>query len=148
MLDEIVVSDQQGNIDAKINRKLSLFKIKYVITIDGAEYKLSTKTFWKPSYACVCGSMHYEINEHKELRYSIFRDNVQTGAFYKNKVAIGAGDKYRIVVDNDAPSLLIVCMVIALDNATSDEKDRATITVDFGLLVGERKPFDETWRPK
>lgn len=148
ILDEILVSDKHANIVAKINKKASLFKVKYIINIDFKVYRLFTKTFWKPSYSCVGDSTYYEIIEHNKLKYSIFRDKTQIGAFFKSQIVAGAGDKYRILLDNDANYQLIVCMVIALDNARSDEKDEASVTVDFGILAGELKPFDELWRPK
>ncbi len=145
---KIVVKDSETNIIASIKRKFTFFKINYDINIGFKKYKLLTKTFCKPTYLCSGDLARYEIIEHNKLKYSIFQGRAQIGAFVKKRVSIGAADIYELFADNDADHLLFVCIVLALDNATNDGTYSASVTVDYGRLFGELKPFDENWRPK
>jgi hypothetical protein len=83
------------------------------------------------------------LYQHQGLNFSIFQDEHQIAEFTKNRVAIGNGNEYAIRLDGDANSLLLICMVLAIN--TSQRDNNESVTIDFGSIGPEDRPFDTSW---
>ncbi|HYA95590.1 MAG TPA: hypothetical protein VEC95_04890 [Terriglobales bacterium] len=114
---------------------------------DGRVYRFRCEKFWRGVFLCEGHQERFRLYQHKGLRYSIFQDERQIAAFIKNRVKIGKGNRYDIEVDTDADLVVVLCLVLTVNTAENDD-NRATITVDFGNIGPEDRPFDESWQPR
>lgn len=139
---------ENGDLIASIKSKFSPFKPHYAFEFtDGRKYDYWCEKIWKGVYICTGnGEAEFELYTHKGLRWSIFQRGKQIVGFRKNRLTVGQGNQYEIVLNSNANALVIVCMVLALN--TSDGNDgNGTITYDFGHMGPEEQPYDESWRP-
>jgi uncharacterized protein YxjI len=130
-----------------IKRYLSLFRAKYDFELaDGRVYGFRCEKAWKGVFVCENADESFQLYRHKGLNFSIFQNDVQIAAFRKNKIKIGAGDRYEIRLNDDANLLVIVCMTLAIDSSEFDD-DSSSATYDFGNIGPEARPFDSSWEP-
>lgn len=113
---------------------------------NGRIYRFWCEGFWKSVYRCDRAEEKYRIYQHKGLNFSIFRDDRQIAAFSKNRVAIGKGNEYAIRLDDDADSQVVICMVLAINTSQGDND--TSVTIDFGSIGPEDRPFDASWEPR
>ena len=111
---------------------------------DGRTYQYQCKQHWKPVDTCEGNGESYTIYEHRGLKYSVFRGDQQIAAFEKNRVAWGNGNEYHVRMDSDADVIVIVCIVLTINSG--DDQNDETVTIDFGNIGPEARPFDESWQ--
>jgi hypothetical protein len=113
---------------------------------NGGVYRFWCEGFWKAVICCESETEKYRLYQHKGLNFSIFQDDRQIAAFTKNRVAIGNGNEYAIRLDGGANSLVVICMVLAMNTSQGDNNE--SVTIDFGSLGPEDRPFDTSWDPR
>jgi len=113
---------------------------------DGRTYQYERKQLWKPVDTCEGNGESYTIYEHKGLKCSVFRQDRQIAAFEKNRVVWGNGNEYQIQMDSDADLIVILCIVLTINSG--DDQNDETVTIDFGNIGPEARPFDESWEPR
>jgi hypothetical protein len=113
---------------------------------DGRIYQYECKKLWKPVDTCEGSGESYTIYEHRGLKYSVFRGDLQIAAFEKNRVAWGNGNEYDVRMDADADVLVMSCIVLTINSG--DDQNDETVTIDFGNIGPEARPFDESWQPR
>lgn len=113
----------------------------------GKAYRFQREKIWKGVFACENGEESFRLYRHKGLNYSIFSNDVQIAAFSKNRVEISGGERYEILMNDNADPIVVICMVLAIDSLEKEGSDPLFITVHFGNLGPEERPFDASWRP-
>jgi uncharacterized protein YxjI len=145
--DKIKLTGPRGQVLARIIGRLSLFRSRYDFELaDGRTYHFWRKKFWKGVFLCESSDDSFTLYEHKGLNYSIFQNNSQVAAFSKNRVKIGDGDRYEILMNDDANLVVVICLALIVD-ASENEGDTASVTYDFGNIGPEDRPFDRSWEP-
>ena len=145
-LAKISLMSEDDRLLATMKSRFSL-RAKYDFEFsDGRIYLYRCEKFWKSVFVCQGNGLTLRLYEHKGLRWSIFQDDRQIAAFTKNRVTVGKGNQYDIRMDADADVILIICMVLTVNTSENDDND-TTITVDFGNIGPEDRPFDESWDP-
>ena len=145
--DKISLTDPRDQVLARVIGRLSLFRLRYDIELaDGRIYHFWREKFWKGVFLCECNGESFTLYEHKGLNYSIFQNNSQIAAFTRNRVKIGNGDQYEILMNEDANLLVVVCLALIVD-ASENEGDTSSVTYDFGNIGPEARPFDKSWEP-
>ncbi len=141
--------DQDSDIARlTIHRRLSFFKPKYdIILRDENVLPFYTISFWKLHYQCKAGNDTYDIYGHRGRKYSIFKNNRQTGWWDKKAVTWFAGDNYTITADNNANTALLIAFCLVIDNYRSDDHEGGALKYDFGNIGFSTRPFDSSWRP-
>ena len=144
---KLVLKSSDERVLARIRGRLSFFREKYDFTLsDGRVFRFWCEKRWKRVFECESDKERYCLYGHKGLRYSVFRDDRQIAAFTKNRIVIGKGNRYEILLDDDADVVLIACMALAICTSEDDDND-ATANIDVGSIGPEEKPFDEGWQP-
>lgn len=142
-----MLTGPNGQVMARIKGRFSFFRSKHDFELsDGKVYRFECEKLWKRVFVCARDNERYYLYEHKGLNYSIFQGDSQIAAFTKNRFKIGKGDRYEIRMNDDANLVIVVCLALTLD-ASENEDDAATVTIDFGNIGPEEKPFDESWEP-
>jgi|SRR5580704_3084417 hypothetical protein len=113
---------------------------------NGSFYKYRCEKFWKGVFVCEGQGESYRLYQHKGRRWSIFQNDRQIAAFTKNRVTIGKGNEYDIRMNANADVLIVICLTLTLNTSENDD-DNATVTIDFGNIGPEDRPFDESWEP-
>jgi uncharacterized protein YxjI len=145
--DKIRLTDPRDHVLARIIGRFSLFRSRYDIELaDGRIYHFWREKFWKGVFLCECSDDSFTLYEHKGLNYSIFQKNSQIAAFTKNLVKIGNGDRYEILMNDDANIVVVLSLALIVD-ASENEGDTASVTFDFGNIGPEDRPFDKSWEP-
>lgn len=146
-LAQIRLQSSDEHIRANIQGRFSFFRGKYEFKLsDSRVFNFWCEKRWKRVFDCEGEKVTCRLYGHKGLRYSIFQDDRQIAAFTKNRVVFGKGNQYEISLNDDADVIVIICMVLAV-NTSENNDDNATVTVDFGSIGPEEKPFDERWQP-
>ena len=114
--------------------------------VDGATYHFRTESFWKSVFVCEGNAETFRLYQHKGLNFSIFQNEAQIAAFTKDRVSIGNGDTYSLKMNDDANLVVILCMVLTIDLSES-EGNGSSVTIDFGNIGPEARPFDRNWTP-
>ena len=145
--DKLQLLAPDGRVLARITSRLSLFRSKYDFQLsEGKVYRFWCEKIWKRVFVCESDEEIYRLYEHKGLKYSIFQEDHRIAAFTKNRVKIGQGDLYEIRMNEDANLVIVICLALTID-ASENEDDNASVTVDFGNLGPEDKRYDESWEP-
>jgi len=145
--DRIELFASRDCLVATIRGHFLSFRSKYDFNLtEGKVYHFECKKMWKGVYLCEGGEESFRLYKHKGLNYSIFRNDEQIAAFNKNRIQVGGGDRYEVRMNDNANLLVVICMVLAIDSAVNDN-DTATVTVDFGNVGPEERPFDRSWEP-
>jgi hypothetical protein len=146
--DKIQLQTAEGRVLAMIRGDFSPLRFKHDFNIvhDGKVYRFWCEKIWKQVYICEENQELFRLYEHKGLAYSIFQNDRQIAAFVKNRIVIGKGNKYELRVDSDANLIVILCMELTI-NASEDDDKKKSVTIDFGNLGPEDKPFDSNWEP-
>ena len=131
-----------------IKRNFGFFRANYRVWVEGKYYKFLSKTLWKPSYECIGEKERYTVIAHKGLKHSIFDDENQIGVIDKNRIVVGAGDEYKMKVNQKSNHILMVSIALVLDNFRGGDSNSHTISIDIGNIMGELKPFDQSWKPE
>ena len=132
-----------------IKRKFAFFKAKYDISRkDGTAYQLITQSFWKAHFQCVAGADLYDLYGHKGRKYSICKNERQIAWWDKKAVTWFNGDNYKITADKDCDKPLIVAFCLAIDNYSSNDKQKKAINFNIGRIGPQAKKFDPSWLPK
>ncbi|QNR25153.1 LURP-one-related/scramblase family protein [Croceimicrobium hydrocarbonivorans] len=148
-LAEIILSNTEGALVAKIERKFNWLNAKYSITgLHPNVLTFRTRQIWKMHFACQLGPDRYEIYGHKGRRVSVFLNEQQVAYFDKAAVSWFNGDNYKIVANDDCDPGLLICFVLIWDNFFSSKSEGNTVTFDFGNIGLEARKFDENWIPK
>ena len=113
---------------------------------DSKTYHFECNKLWKGVFVCRNGEESFRLYRHKGLNYSIFSNDVQIAAFSKNRVVVGGCECYDVRMNDDANVIVVVCMVLAI-GSSENEDDTATVTLDFGNIGPEERPFDPSWEP-
>jgi uncharacterized protein YxjI len=146
--DSIEVTKEGGAVAAHIQGHFSPLRSKHDITMtDGRAYAFECEKLLTRVFKCEGGSDAYTLYEHRGLKFSIFKGDVQIAAFTKNLMVIGSGNEYQVRMNSDADVLLIVCMVIAI-NSIEFNDDSQTVNFDFGNIGPQGRVFDESWEPR
>ena len=145
--DKLQILNEERRILARINGRFSFFRSKYdFLFSDGRSYRFWCEKIWKGVIRCEGSEESFHLYKHKGLSYSIFRHDRQIAAVTKNRVVIGGGNEYEILIDQDANVLAVICMVLTIN--TSENEDNETVTYDFGNVGPEGRPVDRTWEPR
>ncbi|HLL43399.1 MAG TPA: hypothetical protein VK369_09685 [Segetibacter sp.] len=132
-----------------INKRHAWFKAKYDIRRhDNNVLVFQTKSFWKKHFQCRYDSGLYDIYGHRGRKYSVFKNDEQVAWWNKQKVTWFEGDNYKIIAENNSDYELIIAFCLIIDNYSSNDKGNNTITIDFGHIGPQARPFDSTWQPK
>lgn len=148
-VDHLEVKNNTDHVVATVQGSFSPLRSKHDFALsDGRMYHFECAQLWKRVFTYDGQGENYTLYEHKGLRSSIFRDERQVAAFARNRVVLGSGNQYTVRADSDADALLIICMVLSISMAEDTGDDRNTVTVDFGNIGSEARPFDESWEPR
>lgn len=146
--DHLELQEAGGRVVATIQGSFSPLRDKHEFTFtDGRIYHFECEKVWKQVYTCEGNGEHYTLYQHKGLCYSIFRDDRQIAAVEKNSVVWVNGNEYQVRMDSDADLMLVVCLVLTI-NSEDDNNQGNTLTIDFGSIGPEDRPFDENWQPR
>jgi uncharacterized protein YxjI len=146
--DHLELLDASGNLVAHIDGSFSPLRAKHEFHLaDGRQYRFGCEDLWTRVFTCEGNDESYTLYEHKGLQFSIFRDSRQIAAMTKNRVVLCDGNKYDIRIDADADLVVVLCMTLAINSAEKDSSKEA-VSVDFGNVGAEARPFDETWQPR
>ena len=146
--DKIKLTGPRGQTLARIRSRLSLFRCRYDFEFpEGKTYHFRREKFWKGVFLCESSQESFTLYEHKGLNYSIFQSGCQIAAFSKNRLKIGDGDRYEILMNDDANLLVVICLALTVD-ASENEGDTASVTYDFGNIGPEDRSFDKSWEPR
>jgi uncharacterized protein YxjI len=146
LCDKVELFAPHGRVLATIRGHFS-FRTKYDFELsDGKVYHFWCEKLWRGVFTCESAGESFRLYQHKGLNFSIFQNDSQIAAFTKNKVTIGAGDRYAIRINDDGNLIVVICMVLALDCA-EHEDDSATVSYDLGNVGPEARPFDASWEP-
>jgi uncharacterized protein YxjI len=144
----IEVHSEGGALVAQIEGEFSPLRGRHeFIFHDGRRYQFSCEKLWTQAYKCEGSGEAYWLYQHKGLKFSLFKDDRQIAAIEKNRVVFGSGNQYQIQVDADADILVVVCMVITINTLEYDD-DQDTVTIDFGSIGPEERPYDPAWQPR
>jgi uncharacterized protein YxjI len=81
-----------GHVVARIESHFFLFRPRYDFHLpNGKSYRFRCEKLWKRTFVCEGESETFRLYEHKGLKYSVFRNNIQIAAFTKNRLKIGRG---------------------------------------------------------
>jgi uncharacterized protein YxjI len=145
--DKIKIIGPRDRVLARIIGRFSLFRCRYDFELaDGRVYHFWREKIWKGVYRCECRDESFTLYEHRGLNYSIFQNNSQIAAFTKNRVKIGNGDRYEILMNDDANLVVVICLALIVD-ASENEGHSASVTIDIGNIGPEDRPFDKSWVP-
>jgi uncharacterized protein YxjI len=148
LLNKLELQTSSGQVLAKVQAEFSLLRHKYDFDLlDGRVFHFQCDKLWTSVYRCTYGGDVYTLYEHRGLNRSIFRADRQIAAYSKNRISFGKGNEYAIRMDSDADLNLILCMVLAL-GMSEDNDDHQTVSIDFGNIGPEARPFDDSWEPK
>lgn len=146
--DKIRLQASDGHILARIRGYFSPLRLKHDFYLsDGRVFHFRCAKLWTRVFECGDGKDCYQLYQHKGLKYSIFREDRQIAAFRKNRLVIGKGNKYELRVDSDADLPIVLCLVLTYNVSEEDDKHEA-VTVDFGNIGPEDRPFDSMWEPR
>jgi len=148
LTDKLQLKTQAGEIVARIRGLISPLRNRHDFFLqDGRVYHFRCQKLWTRVFVCEGDNETFRLFEHKGLRYSIFHNDRQIAAFVKNRVVFGSGNQYKIRIDSDADSIVILCLVLTINSAEYDDDD-SSVTIDFGNVGPEGKKFDESWQPR
>jgi hypothetical protein len=139
---------ESSDLILTIKRQWSWFKAKYQIESGNETAEFSTVSIWKLHYRCQFKNQFYDIYGHKGRKFSIFKNDRQVAYIDKEAVTWFEGDNYVIFADDDANKELLMAFCLIIDNYTSKNHQKNTVTYDFGNIGWNLKKFDADWRPK
>lgn len=143
----ITLTAPRERLLAKIVGTSAFFHVHFDFDFaDGRFYEFWTESNWQGVYGCENRKESYRLYRHRGFDYSIFQSDNQIAAFTRNRIKIGAGDQYDVLLNDDADPILVICMVLAIDSIESPDSNR-TLTYDFGNVGPEDRPFDKSWAP-
>lgn len=145
--DKLKLQTESSQVAARIRGHFSPFRSKHdFLFSDGRVYKFHCEKILKRVYACEGNDGCYRLYGHRGLRYSIFYQERQIASIAKNRLVIGKGNQYEIRMDSNADVLIVLCLMLAVNCAEYDN-DREAVSVDYGSIGPEEKPFDRFWTP-
>lgn len=140
-------SSQNNHLIAQIKTRVKFFfKISFQIsfpTEENKDFTIYHRSFRKPLFECKYNSIDYSIIPHKGLKTSIFTKENQVAYFQKSKTNIAFKDYIKIIADNDADTILLALIVLAISG--DFENNHSSINMNIGNIGGELKPFDVNW---
>lgn len=139
---------EEEKLIARIKRNFGFFRANYHLRIKDKYYQFISKTILKPSYECVGDEKRYIIIAHKGLKYSIFDHEKQIGVIEKNRIVVGSGDEYKVIVDKKSNPILMISIALIIDNFRGGNNNTHAISIDVGNIMGELKPFNQSWKPE
>jgi len=132
-----------------IKRRFAFLAAKFDISKkDGIIYELVTKSFWKSHLQCVWGSDVYDVYSHRGRKRSVYKNDKQVAWWDKKAVTWFNGDNYKIIADKDCDKLLIISFCLAVDNYTSNDKNKGAVNFNVGRIGPQARKFDPSWQPK
>ncbi|HEX4037472.1 MAG TPA: hypothetical protein VHX37_05385 [Acidobacteriaceae bacterium] len=144
----IAITSSAGAPIATLQGRWSFFRSRFDFRFtDGRNYQFVCEKRWKQVYTCAGDHESWQLMRHHGLRASVFRDDRQIAAIVKNRLILGAGNRYEIRMNHDADPLVIVSMVLALNTAQRDDEKRDAVTFEVGSLGPQEKPWDDSWQP-
>ncbi len=148
LLAKLEIRTPNEKVVATIHGNFSLFYANYDFALsDGRNFHYECEKLWKGTYSCIGASASYHLFRHKGVRFSIFEDNAQIAAITRNKLIVGSGHEFEILMNADADLLVLSCMILALNTSDDDGSEQNTFTYDFGNIGPEDRKFDESWQP-
>jgi hypothetical protein len=117
-----------------------------VIMADGAEYRLRMDGVQALRYFCEKGGNNYEIYQHKDRKYSIYKNGNQTAYWDKAEVAVFGADKYSLIADSHSDIELFLGMLLTFHIVDGSSK-QSVYSKDRGN-IWEKRAFDTNWKPK
>jgi uncharacterized protein YxjI len=148
LLAKVEIRNPSDMVVATIHGNFSLFYANYDFALaDGRNFHYACEKLWKGVYSCIGADGSYHLFRHKGVRYSIFKENAQTAAVARNKLIVGTGHEYDILMNADADLVVISCMILALNTSDDDGSEQNAFTYDFGNIGPEDRQFDESWQP-
>lgn len=146
--DKLTLTTAGGREVARIEGEISPLRHKHEFFLsDGRHYHFECEKIWKQVFTCQGNGELYHLYQHKGLNYSIFKGDRQIAAFTKNRVVLGKGNEYDVRMDSDADLIVVLCMVLTINTAEHDNDD-STVTIDFGSIGPQERPFDTEWEPR
>lgn len=147
---EINLFDMNSDFpELTIKRRFSFFKAKFDISKkDGIAHQLVTRSFWKAHFQFAMGADLYDIYGHKGRKYSIYKNDRQVAWWDKKAVTWFAGDNYTIIADKDCDKTIIIGLCLAIDNYSSNDKEKGAVNYNFGRIGPQARQFDPNWTPK
>lgn len=102
----------------RIKIRSRLLNARYIIENrpENKKYIFKTKSYFRNSYICQTDSKKYELFEHRELKYSIYRDDYLTAYAKRERYSFLQGDSYNITLDETEDILLIIALFICMDD--------------------------------
>ena len=147
--DEIHLMSDGDQSVATIKGSFSPLRSKHEFLLaDGRVYHFQCEKIWKGVYSCEGNGEVFRLYQHKGLSYSIFRNDEQIAAFTHKRITIGKGQRYDARINSDADVIVVTCMILTLNTADGEDDDDATVTINFGNIGPEERPFDASWSPK
>ncbi|MBB5887910.1 LURP-one-related/scramblase family protein [Lactovum miscens] len=122
---EFMIYDNFDQLVGKVTHKAFSFLPKSFLELNGQIVATISKkfTFFKPKYNIDAGNITIE-GSILDLNYEIQRDGITIGSIDKNWFSYR--DKYSIEVQSEKDELLILGLVLAIDNAKSQEPPAST----------------------
>lgn len=95
-----------------------------------------------------CEGDKYNLVKNLGRKYSIYKNDVQVAYWDKAELNYFGANKYTMICDIDVSIELVVSLCLIVDNFSKDKSGGGVISVDFGYIGEEAKPFDVNWTPK
>jgi uncharacterized protein YxjI len=105
-----------------------------------------TKSYFKNSFFLLWDSDIYTIYAHKDLKFSIYKNDIQIAGISQERWSILSQDNFSIDYNRDEDLEIIVAFTIILDLMYGNKKG-SLISRNFGVWI-EEKEYDLTWQPK
>jgi uncharacterized protein YxjI len=148
VVDQLEVQLAGGAHVARIEGQFSPLHSRHTFLFqDGRNYEFACDKLWTQVYKCEGNGETYWLYQHKGLKFSLFKDDHQIAALEKNRVVFGGGNEYLIQMDADADVLVTMCIALTINTLEYDDDDN-TVTIDFGSIGPEERPYDPTWQPQ
>ncbi|HEX4007326.1 MAG TPA: hypothetical protein VHX60_14215 [Acidobacteriaceae bacterium] len=141
-------SGEDGPPIATLQGEFSLLRSRFeFLFADGRAYQFECEKRLKQVYVCDGGDEHYRLIEHHGMRWSVFLADRQIAAVTKSRMVVGDGNHFEIQMNSDADAAVIVSMVLAINTASGDDRNRESVTFDVGNIGPQEQAFDESWEP-
>lgn len=134
--DQVFMSVEQG---------WGFMKPNVTFTINAAQFKLETISWWKRRFAVTVGSDRYELVGHRGRKVSIFQNGRQIAWFDNQAVTFFAGDNYHCTANTNAPVEWLIAFIFFWD-IHYNRQQKGAVNIKFGAMV-QSQPFDTTWQP-
>lgn len=125
------------------------FAVSTLVEIGVAQTTAQFKSHSKPAchYTAQYEDDRYLVIPHKGLKHSIFKNGQQVGYWIKDYITYEWSFVIHAYMDEDA-DLECICQLIAAKIILNPESNDSNVSIDFGNLGSEMKPFDKAWKPK